>query len=93
MNNKKGSTKNNLLSVLLWYLYTENHYFARQISRVKIGRLRDRSKFMGYIGQVLEKICLKKSLPLVFFEEKSSLPDFFRKKSSPPVDGPGSGTR
>ena len=59
--------------------------------------LRDRSKFTGYLGWVLGKICLKKSLrapffsrkkvfaPLIFSEKKYSPPLFFvEKKSSPP---------
>ena len=51
-------------------------------------RLRDRSKFTGYLGRVLGKICLKNSVrppffsrkkvfaPLIF-SEKKSLPPFF----------------
>ena len=35
--------------------------------------IRDRSKFTGYLGRVLGKICLKK-IPLIFFQKKSSPP-------------------
>ena len=56
--------------------------------------IRDRSKFTGYLGRVLGKICLKKSLRPLFLVEKKSSPPFLvekslrpyfsEKKSSPP---------
>ena len=70
---------------LCWYKLSRTETLAginfRQL-------LRDRSKFTGYIGRVLGKICLKKSLrppfssrkkvfaPLIFSEKKSSAPFF-----------------
>ena len=65
----------------------ENDSGMAMIQIGNICRLRDRSKFTGYLGRVLGKICLKKSLRPPYFSRKKNLrpPYFFEKKSSSPL--------
>ena len=73
-----------------WVLLTPRLHFSELSQHIStFQNLRDRSKFTGYLGRVLGKICLKKSLrPLFLVEKKSSPPLFFLKKSlRPPFFG------
>ena len=74
----------------IWYRGVKHEYIRRRFIwvdwRLKKRCLRDRSKFTGYLGRVLGKICLKKSLrPPYFFWKKVFASLFLDKKSLRPL--------
>ena len=89
-----GEPINFLLFSLLFRYYLD---FFKKSTKWEVN-IRDQSKFTGFLGRVLGKICLKKSLrppffnrkkvfaPLIFYEKKLSPPFFGWKKSLRPPD-------